>query len=255
MNNKNKILVGCLALLLVLSVGYALFSETITINGTATAKGNFKFEAMCSTTLPQQVLAEYGTGVTDGGFSNATCTPSGTIVTSSVDLLYPSSNKFFYAEFKNTGSIAGVVKYDSEGGLMNATLDGTLKLYDKETKQLIETITDINTVTDGIYRQNYAKPGLDKFFIKKQDGNYIQSPQELLANNKVYTDTSGNMYVKIEPGESFVVTYQFIWDEEAEQTDYYSEVNMILDIDIIQETSDLQIQTENKAPEFCINYC
>ena len=68
---------------------------------------------------------------------------------------------------------------------MNATLDGTLKLYDKETKQLIETITDINTVTDGIYRQNYAQPGLDKFFIKKQDGNYIQSPQELLANNKV----------------------------------------------------------------------
>ena len=40
MNNKNKILVGCLALLLVLSVGYALFSETVTINGTATAKGN-----------------------------------------------------------------------------------------------------------------------------------------------------------------------------------------------------------------------
>ena len=29
MNNKNKILLGCLALLLVLSVGYALFSETI----------------------------------------------------------------------------------------------------------------------------------------------------------------------------------------------------------------------------------
>mgnify|MGYP003308183578 CR=1 FL=1 len=41
MNKKNKILVGCLSLLLVLSVGYALFSETITINGTATAKGNF----------------------------------------------------------------------------------------------------------------------------------------------------------------------------------------------------------------------
>ena len=41
MNKKNKILVGCLALLLVLSVGYALFSDTITINGTATAKGSF----------------------------------------------------------------------------------------------------------------------------------------------------------------------------------------------------------------------
>ena len=47
MNKKNKILVGCLALLLVLSVGYALFSETITINGTATAKGNFDIVGTC----------------------------------------------------------------------------------------------------------------------------------------------------------------------------------------------------------------
>ena len=47
MFKKNKILVGCLALLLVLSVGYALFSETITINGTATAKGNFDMTATC----------------------------------------------------------------------------------------------------------------------------------------------------------------------------------------------------------------
>ena len=42
--NKNKILIGCLALLLVMAVGYALFSETITINGTATAKGDFNMQ-------------------------------------------------------------------------------------------------------------------------------------------------------------------------------------------------------------------
>ena len=48
MNKKNKILVGCLALLLVLSVGYALFSETIEINGTATAKGDFDITYTCS---------------------------------------------------------------------------------------------------------------------------------------------------------------------------------------------------------------
>ena len=38
---KSKILIGFLALLLVMAVGYALFSENITINGTATAKGDF----------------------------------------------------------------------------------------------------------------------------------------------------------------------------------------------------------------------
>ena len=44
---KNKILVGCLALLLVMAVGYALFSENITINGTATAKGDFDISYTC----------------------------------------------------------------------------------------------------------------------------------------------------------------------------------------------------------------
>ena len=45
---KNKILIGCLALLLVMAVGYALFSENITINGTATAKGDFDMSITCT---------------------------------------------------------------------------------------------------------------------------------------------------------------------------------------------------------------
>ena len=49
---KNKILVGCLSLLLVLSVGYALFSETITINGTATAEINYNLSGNGTNTTP-----------------------------------------------------------------------------------------------------------------------------------------------------------------------------------------------------------
>ena len=44
MSKGNKILFGCLAILLVMSVGYALFSEQITISGTATANGTFDIE-------------------------------------------------------------------------------------------------------------------------------------------------------------------------------------------------------------------
>ena len=47
LSKNNKILIGCLALLLVMSVGYALFSDTITINGSATAKGEFKLTTTC----------------------------------------------------------------------------------------------------------------------------------------------------------------------------------------------------------------
>ena len=40
MNSKRKLIVGVLALLVVMTMGYALFSETVTIGGTAKADGN-----------------------------------------------------------------------------------------------------------------------------------------------------------------------------------------------------------------------
>ena len=40
MNGKRKLIVGVLALLVVMTMGYALFSETVTIGGTAKADGN-----------------------------------------------------------------------------------------------------------------------------------------------------------------------------------------------------------------------
>ena len=43
MKKKNMIIIGVIALILAVSVGYALFSDTLTINGTATAQGDFSF--------------------------------------------------------------------------------------------------------------------------------------------------------------------------------------------------------------------
>lgn len=108
MNKRNKILVGCLALLLVLSVGYALFSETITINGTATAKGSFDI----TITVPDNYYeltgdlknGEYGI-VTD---SNITI--NGDIITASATLGAPGSGKQILLKVENTGTIPARLK-------------------------------------------------------------------------------------------------------------------------------------------------
>ena len=47
MKKKNMIIIGVIALILAVSVGYALFSDTLTINGTATAKGDFNLSYAC----------------------------------------------------------------------------------------------------------------------------------------------------------------------------------------------------------------
>ena len=96
MNNKNKILVGCLALLLVLSVGYALFSETITINGTATAKGSFDISAECG-----EVISQGGTG---------TCTIEDGIIKTSSTLSKPNDSVVFQVAITNNGTIGAKLK-------------------------------------------------------------------------------------------------------------------------------------------------
>ena len=51
MNKSNKILLGVLSFVVVCVVGYALFSEKITVTGTATASGNFDINYTCQTGL------------------------------------------------------------------------------------------------------------------------------------------------------------------------------------------------------------
>lgn len=101
MNKKNKILMGCLALLLALSVGYALFSDTITINGIATAKGEFELTTTCDT---NEVNAQNGIVTA----ANITC--EGNVVDATATLGAPGSDKWFRVMVKNTGTIPAKIK-------------------------------------------------------------------------------------------------------------------------------------------------
>ena len=97
MNNKNKILVGCLALLLVMTVGYALFSETITINGTATARGNFDIGFVC-------------TSITPIGNATGNCSISGQIITTTSNLTKPSETVTYIVTLSNNGNIPALLR-------------------------------------------------------------------------------------------------------------------------------------------------
>ena len=59
MKKKNMIIIGVISLILVVAVGYAIFSDTLTINGSATAKGDFSITTTCTP------------GITNEGFLNA----------------------------------------------------------------------------------------------------------------------------------------------------------------------------------------
>ena len=107
LSKNNKILIGCLALLLVMSVGYALFSDTITINGSATAKGDFELTTTCDEDIS---ATQDGFVYNSGSVTNPTITCNDNVVNASATLDYPGSTKGFRIMVTNTGTIPAKLK-------------------------------------------------------------------------------------------------------------------------------------------------
>jgi len=132
MKKNRTMIVVALAIVLTLSIGYALFSQTINITGTATASGSFEFTPTCTigidsgiipnnsdeTTVINNLISNQnahitsrGTGTpmptTVGGSSNNTCVVDGNQVTMTTTLAYPGALQLFTVKITNTGTISG----------------------------------------------------------------------------------------------------------------------------------------------------
>ena len=93
---NNKLLLGILAFIVTLTIGYALFSQTVTVSGTSTASGTFKMQITNATVIEQ------------AGSSGATVTVSGDKQSMSISvpkLEYPGAYVIIDYTIKNMGSI------------------------------------------------------------------------------------------------------------------------------------------------------
>ena len=200
---RNKIFVGCLALLLVMVAGYALFSQNLNITGTATAKGDFSVTPTCQAGVPDNLLAaaktaEGWTGE-EGGYSDDSCTVSGNTINYQSGFKYPGARRYFTIKVKNTGSVTALfagadekaVEYcnDANG---NETFDTDECYTDQTSLSLMSSIID------------HSGPIGNNFFaIEKKDGAVIS--QEELGN---LTEEELSKYMTsdgafiIEPGAS-----------------------------------------------------
>lgn len=129
MNKGNKILLGILAFVVVCVVGYALFGETITVTGSATASGEWSMTTTCQPGIASEVVLggsnpEYL--ITDGGYQNDSCQVNGSSLSMKVNLLYPSARRLFTIKVKNTGNVDAVFdlsEADEDGGFSNTNIN------------------------------------------------------------------------------------------------------------------------------------
>lgn len=99
---RNKILVGALVLVLLASVAYAAFAQTLTINGTGTAAGTWDVEITSITLSDSYGMTENSAPVVAGDNLSATF---------DVDLAAPGSFAEYDVLITNSGSIQA--KFDS----------------------------------------------------------------------------------------------------------------------------------------------
>ena len=138
MKKKNMIIIGVIALILVVAVGYAIFSDTLNINGSATAKGDFSLSYACD-------IDE-----SSDNKESAKCEPVGNKVTMESTLLKPNEGTIFHVTVTNNGTIPAVLKgvtspnnkeedFKAEGDASYVDTDYSLAAYYGVTEEGEET--------------------------------------------------------------------------------------------------------------------
>ena len=126
---RNKIFVGCLALLLVMVAGYALFSQNLNITGTAKAQGDFDIEIARA-----EITSEKGSAGATATISN-----DGRALTITVPKLeYPGSYVDVSYDIENKGTVPAIFKNYSitgETNVIKSSFGFKNYFYDKGAKQ------------------------------------------------------------------------------------------------------------------------
>ena len=199
---RNKIFVGCLALLLVMVVGYALFSQNLNIMGTATAKGDFSITPTCQPGIPSNlvegdntkaIISYYESGIQENGYYDDSCTVSGDTVDFKSGFKWPGARRYFTIKVKNTGSVTAIFKEigDTDAELCNDTNGNDI--FDAD-----ECSTEKNSLTLDDRILHYKVPNNDSIIgIEDKKGNLILRDM----NDFTWEDDNG-VHLKLEPGES-----------------------------------------------------
>ena len=183
MKKNKKMIVALLAIVLTLSIGYALFSQTINITGSATASGSFEFTPVCTIGVDSGIIPQNGTAATEAasiiskyntlmtatsndlipttiaGSSNNTCTVSGNTVTISTTLAYPGAMSMFTVKITNTGTVSGMFGSDNSlliAGTSNGVADANIAIYIDGVNGMPSTVAAVEAYQTSIESHVFA---------------------------------------------------------------------------------------------------
>ena len=200
MNKQNKIIVGVVALILALTIGYAVFSQSLNIKGTAKAEGSLDI-----------VFSEVGEISPHGtNTPTATITESGRkLELSEITLDYPTAYVDIPVTIINNGTVDGVLESITVESLetddIKVTINGVF--VSSESTQKLNPLIKTGTITKII--NNVRNPYLldngnigwvnDSVIV---NNNYLSNPNYkgtsiVDALNEINIDSSYNYRTKL----------------------------------------------------------
>ena len=211
---RNKIFVGCLALLLVMVAGYALFSQNLTINGTAKAEGGFSVTPTCQTGIPANLVTSVKAmadtdWVDENGYYDDSCTVSGDTVSFNSSFKWAGARRYFTIKVTNTGSITAIQPIENGD---NGRLKGEEACIDNNNNDIYdsdECYTDSTSLQLAMDIFDADFISVVPIAIENKDGTittYIDmtnmTEEELNSKYYVLDEDGLNHALKLESGES-----------------------------------------------------
>lgn len=222
-NRKSKMLLGILAVLLTMSVGYAYFSKEITFSATVTGKGSFNVTASCTKGMSSDFASAYatylGASVSEvnaefnsiqKGYTTDTCTVSGSTVTMNTALSYPGAARFYTIILKNTGNIRAKWHYE-DGFYFNYQICNGTNAANCSTSTPTSTL-DYDYMTDTLWD---LYPTIRHGFIKKSSGAVT-----MLIDGSMEDAVDSDGYIYLEPNDSIYFLAYNLWDSRLAGDDY-----------------------------------
>lgn len=216
-NKGKKILLAFVILLLSTSVGYSVFQRKITVNMTATAKIDVRYQVFCELEDTEYYTSLLGrTFNINGNYDNAYCDVSG-------DLNDPYVT--FYTELYGGNNTSGkqyaiIVKNIGDGKLMLPIARG----YEQPSRLRTDgsLIGGIHLDSGDVQIVDFST---DPSIYNKNAMNFLEllHSEPILIDNKtnqtiptndysdVYTGSQGQKYFVIDPGETMYLQFYVAW--------------------------------------------
>ncbi len=232
MNKKKGIIIGAVLFILALAVGYALFSDTLTINGTATAKGDFSFEVTTQKGVMEEINTDdlttvvtikrlkptsSGTKIYPGllsvtGIEASSITNDSNTVTINATMDKLGQKQYFTIKVTNTGTIPLTFDFWDEYE-ENTTIKGNL-IMDDGNKVDPDTIMDMvaGTIENPYELTESDSVGWNQFKASFLDINNVLVPKIRHDEFVTNLETNENAFIEIKTGESFYIIYKVAFE-------------------------------------------